>query len=192
MIRLVGLLLGLAIVGAAAWVYDVKYDAERLSRRASELTRELEREREMIGTLRAEWAHLNQPQRLQTLADRHLRDMRPQPVAALALPHEVPERPIDLGVFIASIEREGGIRLAPLPTPAPRPAQSERPRVQTARPPAAPQPQVARAQTPPPRPAASVAPPRPAPSAPPRPAPADANAPPAGAPLSLLPPSLSR
>jgi hypothetical protein len=146
MIRLLGVLLLASVMAAASYVYNVKNEAERLTRRSTELSREMEREREMIGILRAEWAHLNQPQRLQSLAERHLRDMRPQNVAALALPHEVPQRPMDLGVFIASIEREGGIRLAPLPAPVPR-AQPPRPVVQTARAPSPPPERVQRAQT---------------------------------------------
>ncbi len=181
MIRILGLLLIAAIVGAAAFVYDVKYEAERLSKRAGELTREIEREHESIAILRAEWSHLNQPARLQALAERHLPDMRPQTVAALALPHELPERPMDLGVFLASIEREGGIRLAPLPVPPPR-AAVERPSVQSARPPVE---RVARAT-----PAPAAAPrPQPRPSAPPRPPAAAAPAAATGAPLSLLPPT---
>lgn len=189
MIRLLGVLLLASVMAAASYVYNVKHEAERLTRRSTELSREMEREREMIGILRAEWAHLNQPQRLQSLAERHLRDMRPQNVAALALPHEIPQRPMDLGLFIASIEREGGIRLAPLPAPVPR-AQPVRPAVQTARAPSPTPERVQRAQTPPPRPAPTVAQARPA--TPPPPARAQAPAPTPGGPMSLLPQSFGQ
>lgn len=133
MIRIAGLLLLAAIVGVAAFVYDVKYDAGALTRRAADVQRQIERERDMIAALRAEWSALNQPARLEALAERHLKHLRIFSVAQMALPHEVPERPIDLGVFIESLLGGGlpvvssetgsptGAARTPIARPAPQP-----------------------------------------------------------------------
>jgi hypothetical protein len=133
MMRIAGLLLLAAIVGVAAFVYDVKYEAGALTRRTVELQRQIERERDMIAALRAEWSALNQPARLEQLAERHLRHLRTFNVAQMALPHEVPERPLDLGVFIESLLGGGlpvvntetgsptGSARTPIARPAPQP-----------------------------------------------------------------------
>lgn len=109
MIRWIGVLLLLAVVGAAAFVYDVKHQAIQLNRQASDLTRQIERERDTIAALRAEWSALNQPARLQALAERHLKHLRPFQVMQLGLPHEVPDRPLDLGLFIEQLASRGGL-----------------------------------------------------------------------------------
>jgi cell division protein FtsL len=137
MIRLIGLVLLAAIVGAAAFVYDVKYHTVRLNRQAAELQRQIAHERDLIAALRAEWSALNQPARLQALADRHLTHLRRSTVQQIALAHEIPDRPIDLGVFIETLATRGGVpQLGPeagtprgasrTPIAAPRPVPSTR------------------------------------------------------------------
>lgn len=103
MMRVIGIGLLAIVVGTAAYVYDMKYATGRLNRQAAELTRQIERERDMIAALRAEWSALEQPARLQQLAERHLGHLKPFTVAQMALPHEVPDRPLDLGLFIESL-----------------------------------------------------------------------------------------
>jgi cell division protein FtsL len=140
MMRWVGAGLVATVLGVAAYVYDVKYATGRLTREAAELARQIERERDAIATLRAEWSALNQPARLQPLAERHLRHLKPFTVAQVALPHEIPDRPLDLGVFIESLAARGGAPqlgadagtptgasrtpvAMPVPTPRPSPAR---------------------------------------------------------------------
>jgi len=113
MMRWVYVALAAAVVGVAAYVYDVKYDASRLNRQVQELTRQIERERDMIAALRAEQSALEAPQRLQALAQRHLGHLRPFTVQQIALPHELPERPLDLGLFIDQLAARGGLPQLP-------------------------------------------------------------------------------
>lgn len=137
MIRIIGLALLAAIVGVAAYVYDVKYHTGRLNRQAQDLARQIERERDQIASLRAEWSTLNQPARLQALAERHLNHLRRFQVAQIGLLHELPERPLDLGIFLESLGGrdpalgpEAGSPRGATRTPLPAPVPLPRPTVQ--------------------------------------------------------------
>ncbi len=70
--RLLNLLVIIGLVLAAAYVYEIKFestlDAERLAR----MRGEIRRERDAIAALRAEWAKLDTPRRIEGLAQRHL------------------------------------------------------------------------------------------------------------------------
>jgi hypothetical protein len=53
-------------------VYKIKFDSTLQAERVAKLRGELRRERDAIAILRAEWARLDTPGRVQRLADRHL------------------------------------------------------------------------------------------------------------------------
>lgn len=74
MIRLVNMNAAfLALTLAVAFGnYHVKYEAERQSRTLAEINREIAAEAERERVLEADWSHVNEPARLQALADRHL------------------------------------------------------------------------------------------------------------------------
>ena len=61
-----------ALVLAAAYVYDIKYESTLRAERTAKLRDDLRRERDAIASLRAEWARLGNPRRIQSLAQRHL------------------------------------------------------------------------------------------------------------------------
>lgn len=63
-------LIGLMLVGAGI-VYDLKYEAGLATSRVAKITRKIDAERDVIATLKAEWSLLNQPKRLQDLAQRY-------------------------------------------------------------------------------------------------------------------------
>lgn len=64
------LLIALMLLGAGV-VYDLKYEAEKATAKVARINRKIETERDAIATLKAEWSLLNQPKRLQELAERH-------------------------------------------------------------------------------------------------------------------------
>ena len=72
LVRLINLVVIAALVLAAAWVYEIKYAATRQTERVAKLRVEIRRERDAIAALRAEWAQLDNPDRIQALARRHL------------------------------------------------------------------------------------------------------------------------
>jgi hypothetical protein len=70
--RLIHLLVIAALVFAAAYVYRIKMDSTSRTERVLRLHAEIREQRDAIAVLRAEWARLDAPLRLQGLAERHL------------------------------------------------------------------------------------------------------------------------
>ncbi|MCA3247886.1 MAG: hypothetical protein ACKOEE_14105 [Tagaea sp.] len=69
--------LWIAIAGLGALaLYQLKHEVIALEKELARLNREIVREQESIHVLRAEWSHVNRPERLQALARRHL-DLEP-------------------------------------------------------------------------------------------------------------------
>jgi hypothetical protein len=68
MIRLLNILALLAVIGSATWAYSVKYETILVSEKLRKREGELQRERDAITILKAEWNLLNRPERLQLLA----------------------------------------------------------------------------------------------------------------------------
>ena len=70
--RVINILVIGALILAASFVYKIKFDSTLQAERVAKLRDELRRERNAIAILRAEWAKLDTPARIQGLADRHL------------------------------------------------------------------------------------------------------------------------
>ncbi len=73
MMRFINILVIGSLIAAASTVYKIKFDATLQAEKVARLHSELERERNAIARLRAEWARLDTPSRIQTLADRYLK-----------------------------------------------------------------------------------------------------------------------
>ncbi len=93
MIRFVNILAVLALVGAAVYAYSIKYATVFSAEEIVKLKHEIKAKQDRIGMLRAEWAYLVRPERVQALADKLL-DLAPiglaQIVKADALPAKAP------------------------------------------------------------------------------------------------------
>jgi hypothetical protein len=70
--RIVHLLVIGALVFAAAYVYRIKMESTERTERVLRLRAQIREERDAIALLRAEWAKLDAPLRLQGLVERHL------------------------------------------------------------------------------------------------------------------------
>jgi hypothetical protein len=92
MLRLVHVLVVAALVFAAADVYKIKFDSTLQAERVAKLRTEVRRERDAIAALRATWSELDNPERLQGLARRHL-PLRPIDTAQYDALDRLPERP---------------------------------------------------------------------------------------------------
>ncbi|WP_203073811.1 cell division protein FtsL [Falsiroseomonas ponticola] len=134
-----------AFAGAGAWLYQVKHHVATYDRELREIRRQTEQTRDRISILRAEWALLNEPDRLRQVATRHLplEPMQPTQFARLAemerrLPQAVafagppnlfapPEPPRHAGtVMMAAAQAPAPARPAAA-TPAPAPAAAQAP-----------------------------------------------------------------
>src|SRR3982075_3904366 len=95
MMRLLNICVIVALVLAAADVYKIKFESTRQAQRVAKLRTEIRREHDVIAALRAEWANLDSPARIQDLTRRHLQLKPVEPRQSDRL-DSLPERPPDL------------------------------------------------------------------------------------------------
>ncbi|HMA71617.1 MAG TPA: hypothetical protein VKP67_09040 [Xanthobacteraceae bacterium] len=72
MMRFVHFIVVAALVAAAVYVYRIKFESAVQAERVAKLGAEIKRERDAIAALRAEWAQLENPVRIEALVQRHL------------------------------------------------------------------------------------------------------------------------
>ena len=90
--RLLHLLVIGALMFAAAHVYSIKLESTVRTERVMRLRAEVREQRDAIAALRAEWARLESPQRLQELVERHL-SLKPADATQFDALKTLPERP---------------------------------------------------------------------------------------------------
>jgi hypothetical protein len=111
--RFVHLIVIAALVFAAAHVYHIKMDSTVRTERVAKLRADIRVEREAISALRAEWAKLEAPLRVQTLSERHLK-LAPLLGTQYDNLKSLPERPVSampddvdpIASMIESIDRD--------------------------------------------------------------------------------------
>ena len=94
-LRLLHIVVLAALVFAAADVYKIKYESTLQAEKVAKLRGELRREQDAIAMLRAEWAKLDRPDRIQDLAQRHLA-LKPLDARQFDPLDRLPERPAQL------------------------------------------------------------------------------------------------
>jgi len=90
--RLLNLCVLILLVAAAAYVYEIKFEATLRAERIAKMRGDIQRERDAIAALRAEWTTLENPARIQGLARRHLH-LRPADATQYDALDRLPERP---------------------------------------------------------------------------------------------------
>lgn len=123
--RLLNFLVIAALILAASVVYKIKFDSTLQAERVAKMRSELNKERNAIAALRAEWGKLDTPGRIQGLAERHLalRSVLPTQFDTL---DRLPDRPP--AVAPASVSDPIGAMLGNVPettgsVPAPAPVR---------------------------------------------------------------------
>jgi hypothetical protein len=94
MIRPVTLVCLLVAAGAGLHLYQVKHSVSMLDRELRDVNRQTEVARERTQILRAEWALLNEPDRLRQVAQRHL---ALEPMAPTQFIREAADWVVDMG-----------------------------------------------------------------------------------------------
>jgi cell division protein FtsL len=79
------------LVIAAAYVYEIKFESTLRAERVAKMRGDVQRERDAIAALRAEWTTLENPARIQGLARRHLH-LRPAEATQYNALDRLPER----------------------------------------------------------------------------------------------------
>lgn len=93
--RVLNLVLALGVVAVAVWLYELKYGVRAAVSEVAELKRDIEKTKQDITLLRAEWSHMTRPKRLQELAGRHLQLERVRPAQIIReedISSTIPER----------------------------------------------------------------------------------------------------
>jgi hypothetical protein len=115
------------LVFAAAYVYRIKMESTSRTERVLRLNAEIREQRDAIATLRAKWAKLDAPLRLQGLADRHL-ELKPINATQYDQLKNLPERPPNfarpgapdpIGAMIDTIEAASDAETVTGSVPAP-------------------------------------------------------------------------
>src|SRR5262245_17502797 len=85
MLRFINICLVVALVALAYVIYEGKYEARALDEDIGGLRKDIETERDAVAVLRAEWSLLNRPERIERLAQKHLKlaPARPQQLVTL-------------------------------------------------------------------------------------------------------------
>lgn len=91
LLRIVHMFAIAAIVGSAVYAYSIKYETIWHGEQVAKLKHKIERERDAIAVLRAEWAHLSRPERIQAIADKHL-DLQLLALSQIVRPGDLPEK----------------------------------------------------------------------------------------------------
>ncbi len=132
MIRPLTCLSLIAALGAGLYLYQEKHRAQMLDRDITRTVKQAEQARDRIGLLKAEWALLNEPDRLAGLAAQHLQlqalqptqfvrleDLRSRLPAVSAAPPPVAPAPMDQPVAAATPAQPTSVQVAALPAPLP-------------------------------------------------------------------------
>ncbi|MBV2143939.1 hypothetical protein KUG47_10580 [Falsochrobactrum sp. TDYN1] len=98
MLRTFELIMIAAMLVAATITYTIKYDAERQIAVIAKMKRQIGSERDTITLLRADWALMTQPGRLQSLVGVYSQELNLEPIEAEQLAkgvEDIPEREPD-------------------------------------------------------------------------------------------------
>ena len=90
--RLLNIMVIGALILASSFVYKIKFDSTLQAERVGKIASEVRRERNAVATLRAEWARLDSPGRIEGLASRHL-VLKPIAPTQFDNLERLPERP---------------------------------------------------------------------------------------------------
>lgn len=85
-------------------LFMVSYQVQDLEEKLEQLNQGIAADREAVHVLEAEWAHLNDPERLRSLAERHL-GLQPMGADQLVEPETVPWRGPDTDAVTEGIQQ---------------------------------------------------------------------------------------
>lgn len=101
MFRTLDIILVVVMTAVAAITYTIKHQAELKLEEVRKIEAEIKLERDTIDLLRADWALLTRPSRLQALIGTYKAELQLEPTAStqLAQPSELPMLKADLPVY---------------------------------------------------------------------------------------------
>ena len=106
MIRFLNILAIAALIGSAVYAYTIKYETIYRAEQINKLKHEIQAERDAIGVLRAEWAHLARPERIQELATKYL-DLQPLSLAQVVATSAIADKTVRVDSIGRKLETLG-------------------------------------------------------------------------------------
>ena len=96
MIRILNFIAISALIGSAIYAYSIKYQTMFHAETVAKLKGDIKREQDQIGLLRADWAHLTRPERVQALAEK-LTELQPLALNQIVKVDALPDKaaPVD-------------------------------------------------------------------------------------------------
>ncbi|MGB8277597.1 MAG: hypothetical protein WCF20_06670 [Methylovirgula sp.] len=129
MVRFLNVAAIVALIGSAVYAYSVKYQTIFYAEEIVHLQHEIGTEKDAIGVLRADFAHLSRPERVAALADRFLNMQEPSLMQIVRI-DALPEKPANDDAIARKLEALG---LA-APTNTPRDMNIQDPTTPSAKP----------------------------------------------------------
>ncbi len=126
MLRLLNIVAICALIGSAVYAYSIKYQTAYRAEQIAKTKIEIKQERDAIAVLRAEWAYMTRPERIQKLADKYL-DLKPLSLAQIAAATSLPQKSRNDSIG----DKLGEIGLSLPATPAAAPATPTTPKSDT-------------------------------------------------------------
>jgi hypothetical protein len=117
-----------ALIASASYAYSVKYETLYHAEQVAKLKSKVQRERDAIAVLQAEWQYLDRPDRLQDAVNQHL-DLQPLKTQQLARLSDLPNRPAREDGIGRKLEALG--LLEPTATPKDKNGEARTPTTQT-------------------------------------------------------------
>ena len=122
MLRFLNLIAIVALIGSAVYAYTIKYHTSYRAEQIAKTKIEIKTESDAIAVLRAEWAYMTRPERLQQLADQYLVDVKPLEVKQLVSVQALPDKAARSDMIGSKLDQLGlGLSATP---PVASPAQT--------------------------------------------------------------------
>ena len=106
MLRFLNVLAVVALIGSAMWAYSVKYDTIFYVEQIRKNEAKVERERDAIAILKAEWQFMSKPARLQALSDKYL-TLQPLKAIQIIRAGDLPDRKAQPDAIASKLEDLG-------------------------------------------------------------------------------------
>jgi cell division protein FtsL len=102
--RIVNIFFFTSLIALSFVIYEVKNETRSMNDRVSALKLDIRKERDAIAVLRAEWSHLNRPERIERLARKHL-GLKPVGVRQMLTPEQLAAARIGQSETTAALPR---------------------------------------------------------------------------------------
>jgi cell division protein FtsL len=106
MVRILNVLAIGCLIASAIYAYSIKYETVFHAEKIAKLKHEIRREQDGINMLRAEWAHLIRPERLQALAEKFL-GLQPMSLSQIVKAEALPDRAVRGDTIGSKLEELG-------------------------------------------------------------------------------------